>query len=227
MVYNLIPNLCLLCRCFSDGGLLCRDCDAVLPRLGRACRHCALPLQHGDVCGRCLRKPPPVTVSVAPLRYESWTRGLMHRFKFGGDLRIGCLLADYLCEKVRVTYRAQALPQAILPVPLHASRLRERGFNQAVELAKPIARVLQRPVLWDAATRCHATHDQIGLSALARRRNVRHVFAIHETMPAHIAIIDDVVTTGATILALAQQARRAGATQIDVWCVARTVGNFQ
>jgi ComF family protein len=160
---------------------------------------------------------------VAPLRYESWSKNLIHRFKFERDLRAGHYLASCLAEAVATAYSDQPLPQLLLPVPLHTQRLYHRGFNQAIEIAQTLARQFSLPLARESVTRHKNSVDQIGLSALARRRNVRGVFALAQLLPAHIAIIDDVVTTGATVLELAKCARQHGAEQIDVWCVARTV----
>jgi len=198
-----------------------------MPWLGPGCVRCALPLTgvSDGVCGRCLRKPPPLQHSIAALRYESWASALIHQFKFHRDLRVGRLLSDSLASLVAAHYRERALPQLILPVPLHPQRLYERGFNQALELAKPLSQQFKITLPLTAATRLKNAADQIGLSALARRRNVRGVFQINAALPRHIAIIDDVVTTGATVLELAKTARRHGAEIIDVWCVARTTIN--
>ncbi len=226
MVYNLLPNLCLLCRCHSDDGLLCRWCHQAMPWLGPACRCCALPLsQAADLCGRCLHKPLPVARSVALFRYDSWASALIHRFKFNQQLRIGHYLSASLIDAVRQAYVDDVMPAAIVPVPLHAQRLTERGFNQALEMAKPISHALALPLLRDTVQRTGATRDQIGLSALERRRNVRGVFEINGQLPKHIVLVDDVVTTGATVLALAKLAKRQGAERVDVWCVARTTIN--
>lgn len=223
MVYNLLPTLCLLCRCFSENGQICHDCEQALPALGQACVHCALPISAGTQCGRCLRKAPLIAKSTSPLRYESWTKGLISRFKFNRDLSVGHYLSRCLARSIEHHYRDDHLPLAIIPVPLHAQRLYERGFNQSVELAKPLAKQFSIPLMRHAVERHGAHVDQIGLSALARRRNVRGVFQVVDALPAHIVIIDDVVTTGATVLELAKQAHKNGATRIDVWCVARTV----
>ena len=233
MVYKWLEPLCPLCRCPAEQGAgLCAVCRADLPWLGHACRRCALPLPlaAGDTCGPCLRRPLPVERTLCALRYEAPVSGLVTGFKFQRNLAAGAALSGLLLETVqRALTKADAafpnasIPDAILPVPLHRSRLRQRGYNQAAELARPLANALQRPLLTAPVQRVLATADQIGLSALQRRRNLRNAFAITGTLPAHVAIVDDVLTTGATVLALARALRKAGVTQVSVWCVARTV----
>ena len=116
----------------------------------------------------------------------------------------------------------QPLPEAILPVPLHSTRLRERGFNQALELARPMAQALALPLLIHHSQRTRATVAQTSLSAKQRRKNIRGAFQVTQPLPArHIAIVDDVMTTGQTINELAKTLRKAGATHIDVWVCAR------
>lgn len=224
MVYKWLDALCPLCRCPTEGqASLCLVCRADLPWLGHACRRCALPLPAtaGDTCGPCLRRPSPVDRTICALRYQAPVSGLVAGFKFQRNLAAGAALASLLADAVCRT--GEPAPDAILPVPLHPSRLRSRGYNQAVELAKPLAAMLNRPLLTRGVHRVLATADQIGLSALQRRRNLRNAFRIDHALPAHIAIVDDVLTTGATVLTLARALRAAGAQQISVWCLARTV----
>lgn len=116
------------------------------------------------------------------------------------------------------------LPQAILPVPLHQKRLQERGFNQALELVRPFAQKRGIPLLVNVCVRHRYTPDQVGLTALQRRRNLRGAFALREHgLPAHIAIVDDVITTGATALNLARLLKRAGVQTLQLWTLARTL----
>jgi ComF family protein len=113
------------------------------------------------------------------------------------------------------------MPQALVPVPLHVSRLRQRGFNQSIELFLPVARAMGIPLLREVVIRHRATSSQVGLSRSQRRRNLRGAFVVRESLPEHVAIVDDVVTTGTTVNELARVLRRAGVERIDVWSVAR------
>jgi ComF family protein len=199
---------------------LCRDCAAELPRNRHCCARCALPLPAAAaLCGRCQRKPPPWDAAWAPFRYGWPLDRLESRFKFGRDLAAGRALTMLWQAEPRPT----ALPQLILPVPLHRRRLRQRGYNQALELARPLARAFALPLRHDLLRRQRETRAQTELDARHRRRNVRGAFAVPDgvAVPAHVAILDDVMTTGATLAECARVLKRAGATRVDVWALAR------
>ncbi|WP_049620686.1 ComF family protein [Frateuria defendens] len=217
----LLPWRCLLCGAAGAEGLdLCAACAAELPRNASCCARCALPLPTPAVlCGRCQRHAPPWAAAWAPFRYAWPLDRLERRYKFGGDLASGRTLAALWREAPRPI----DLPQLILPVPLHARRLRERGYNQALELARPLAQAFGVPAQADALRRVRITAAQTELDALARRRNVRGAFALREglALPAHVALLDDVLTTGATLAECARVLRRAGVARVDVWALAR------
>jgi len=134
------------------------------------------------------------------------------------------LFGALLAERVRNNYRDQSFPECIIPVPLHAQRLRERGFNQALELARATAKQLLVPVEWQSCRRIRATPAQSQLLAAQRAANLKNAFQIIKPFRhKHVAIIDDVVTTGHTVTELSKALQRAGVERIDVWCVARTI----
>jgi ComF family protein len=168
-----------------------------------------------------VKVPPPFASAWAPFRYCHPLDLLEARFKFRSDLAAGRALSSLLIERVRAD--APALPDAIVPVPLHRARLRSRGYNQALELARPLAHALGIPIRHDLLLRTRATHAQSALDAKARRRNVRGAFALvdHALLPAHVALFDDVMTTGATLREAALALRRAGVARVDVWVLAR------
>jgi len=141
------------------------------------------------------------------------------RFKFGGDLAAGRVLAKAWCGSAAPA----DLPQAIVPVPLHRARLRSRGYNQSLELAGPLSKSLRIPLLRDGLRRTRATTAQSELTAVQRRRNVRGAFAAHfdGDVPRHIAVLDDVFTTGATLTECARVLKRVGVERVDVWALAR------
>ncbi|MBS0432905.1 MAG: ComF family protein [Proteobacteria bacterium] len=215
------PSRCLLCGGRGENGIdLCADCARNLPRNDRRCTRCALPLETpAALCGRCQRRAPPWDSAWAPFRYAWPLDRLESRFKFGADLAAGRLLVSlwHACDP------PGERPHAIVPVPLHRARLRTRGYNQALELAKPLAKSLGLPLLRDALRRTRATDAQSELSAIARRRNVRGAFAAHfgDDVPQHVAILDDVFTTGATLGECARVLKRAGVARVDAWALAR------
>lgn len=220
-------QLCICCTCFTERRAgICDACSAELPWLGHACRVCAIPLVHlsAQMCGPCSRGRLPIERSNCLFHYAAPINRLITRFKFHADLTVGHHLAHWFAEKVK----PDILPDAIIPMPLHPARLRQRGFNQALELVKPIALQLGVPVLADSCKRVVNTPDQIGLSALQRRRNMRNAFICtpKQPLPAHVAVFDDVVTTGATVLSLVRTLRRAGVQRLDVWALARATGRI-
>jgi len=216
-----LPLRCLLCGAAGADGIdLCADCAAELPRNRSCCMRCALPLATpAQLCGECQRHAPPWDAAWAPFRYGWPLDRLESRYKFGADLAAGRVLSTlWRREPCPVD-----LPQLLLTVPLHRSRLRRRGYNQALELARPLARSLGVPLHHDALQRIRQTDAQTELDALGRRRNVRGAFALRAdiTLPAHVAILDDVMTTGATLAECARVLRRAGVSRVDVWALAR------
>jgi ComF family protein len=218
----LFPSSCLLCGApGEDNRDLCAACRRSLPWRGAACARCAAPLAQIEaaVCGRCLRAPPAFDASLIPLHYRTPLDWLIQGFKFNQKLPAGRLLGQLLAE--HLAQRIERPPELILPVPLHPQRLRERGYNQSLMLAKPIARRLGVPLEPGLIVRQRATASQSLLSADERRRNVRGAFAIIQPLRVHhIAIVDDVVTTGSTVNELARELRRAGAKRIEIWALA-------
>jgi ComF family protein len=220
---TLLPTQCLLC---GAGGTsftnLCTGCAAELPRLNSACRLCAAPLAHPGLCPACQRQPPPYVRARCALHYAVPVSHLVQALKFQGRLAaaepLGGLLAAHLNRVL------ETRPQAIVPVPLHPARLRTRGFNQSVEIGRRVAKDLGVPLLARAAHRVRATPPQSGLgSRTERRRNVRGAFAAGPALCglAHVAVLDDVLTTGATVSELSVVLHRAGVHQVEVWAVAR------
>jgi ComF family protein len=216
-----LPSHCLLCGAGGQGNLsLCAACAEEMPRNATCCARCALPLETpAALCGRCVRRAPPWDAAWAPFRYEWPLAQLESRFKVGGDLAAGRTLAWLWVGSPRPL----ELPEAIIPMPLHRARLRRRGYNQALELAGPLAGHFDVPLLRDAVQRTRATDAQTELSAVQRRRNVRGAFTVRAgaSIPQHVAMLDDVCTTGATLTECARVLKRAGVARVDVWALAR------
>ena len=211
---------CFLCR-GAARGLLCDDCGAELPRLqGPRCPRCALASPGGAVCGRCLARPPRYDATVAALAYEFPADVLVHSLKFRGELALAPLLGALLRNA------AAGLPRVdcVLPVPLSRRRLAERGYNQAVELARPLALAAGAPLELFACERSRDTPQQADLPWSERAKNVRGAFrCARELAGKSIAVVDDVMTTGATLDELAGALKDAGATRVVNWVVARTL----
>lgn len=211
---------CMVCgEAGQDGRDLCRACHSALPWQGPACLRCALPLSSPGTCGACLQRPPPLTETRAVFDYAFPLDRLLPRLKFHRDLASGRVLVQVMA--VRCAELTQ--PDALLPVPLHRGRLRRRGYDQALELTRPLAHALKLPVLDGVLERTRSTSAQSRLDADARNRNVRAAFrlVVDEPLPAHIALVDDVMTTGATLHAAARALLAGGAQRVDAWICAR------
>lgn len=200
---------------------LCEPCARALPWLGHACARCALPLPGGTLCPACLRRPPPQQAAFAALRYAAPADRLVGELKFGRRIAHARLLGA-LGARALVAAPGWQAPAAFVPVPLHHVRLRTRGFDQALELARELGRRLGVPV-WDGAARTRATTPQTDLPAAARRRNLRGAFALRQAPPGGtLAVVDDVMTTGATVQELARTLLAGGAERVIVTVIART-----
>ena len=216
---TLFAPRCLLC---TEPGLsgqnLCAECRGALPWNDRACLHCAIPLPAPGACGECLQQPPPLAETHAAFLYGFPLDRLVPRLKFHNDLAAGRLLAQWMAPAFAGCER----PGALVPVPLHRTRLRERGYDQALELARPLARRLRLPLRTDLLARVRHTPAQSELDAAARRRNLQGAFRVARgPLPAHVVLFDDVMTTGATLHAAAIALRTAGVARVDAWICAR------
>lgn len=231
----LFPAICPVCHARSDDRRrrpFCAACWAELPLLtDPGCPSCGrgfVGLPAGLRCDDCRRRPPPFTCARAVAAYRDGMRAAIHALKYGRRTPVGVPLAALLAER-----GAPLLPadpdgapafDAIVPLPLHAARLAERGFNQAEVLATPCAAAWGRPLLPQALARVRPTQPQTELDADARRRNVAGAFAVRR--PAEVAgrrllLVDDVLTTGATVWAAARALRQGGAASVGVLVLAR------
>lgn len=218
-----LPQRCELCAAASGDELLCRACGDSLPRLGPACPVCALPVASEAVCGSCLSDPPPFAATLAPFAYAFPIDRLMHAFKYHGRLALGQWAADAILAE-RGRRAAASPPDRLIALPLAAERQRERGYNQAFEIARAIAQRLRVPLLRKGAHRVRGAPPQAALPWSERARNVRGAFACEIDLSGMtIAVVDDVMTTGASLAEFARVLKAAGATRVENWVVARTL----
>lgn len=219
----LFPPLCTLCGGHGERGRdLCPGCAGDLPVVKATCVQCSAPLPLSGMCGYCQRRPPAFDRTVAAFHYLPPLDAMIKRLKFNGDLRLARLLGSLMVDHLGGS--EAVLPDVIVPVPLHVQRLRERGFNQALELARPIAERFGAPLDWRHVVRTRATDPQSELPAKLRSRNVKGAFSVAPEFAAQrVAIVDDVMTTGHTVNELAATLRRAGVVDISVWVCARAV----
>lgn len=215
----LFGGSCILCRGAAQS-LLCGPCDADLPRLGADhCPRCALASPGGAVCGRCLARPPAFDATVAALAYDFPADALVQSLKFRGELALAPLLGGLVAARAR----GAGPVDAVVPVPLSARRLRERGFNQALEIAREAAARTGARLAPQLCARTRETEAQFELPVDARERNVRSAFdAPAAAAGLSVAVVDDVMTTGATLQEVALALKRAGAARVVNWVVART-----
>ena len=212
---TIFGGTCFLCR-GAARELLCADCTAELPRLDAAvCPRCSLASPAAALCGRCLADPPGFDATVAALWYRFPTDVLVQALKFRGELALAAFLAAILGKRL-----AGDEPDFVVPVPLSAARLRERGYNHAAEIAR---RLPGRRLELDLCQRTRDGRPQMELPFAERQRNVRNAFAVRRPLDgATVAVVDDVMTTGATLGEIARTLKAAGAARVVNWVVART-----
>ncbi|MCH9638942.1 MAG: ComF family protein [Betaproteobacteria bacterium] len=211
---------CLLCG-ISTNQDFCNACFSNLPRLpDNHCPICLRAVISKSRCGVCIADPPKFTRTIAALRYAFPVDALIHALKYQANLPIAPILAKLLCQYIGTTQ----LPDLIIPMPLHPNRLKERGFNQALEISRYIAKQYNVPLLLDGCKRIKHTAPQMGLPWKSRHKNIRNAFACKvELSGMHVAVIDDVMTTGATLNELAKVLNKQGASEISNWIVSRAL----
>ncbi|MBK9444941.1 MAG: ComF family protein [Betaproteobacteria bacterium] len=216
----LLPQDCQLCASPSGDDLLCPACAAELPRLPKtACPRCALASPAGETCGRCQRHPPHFDRLIACYPYSFPVDRLIQRLKYGHQLALTAWFGQQLAAAC-----ATLTFDRIVPMPLHLGRLAERGFNQATEISRTLARERAMTIDNGCCERVRATTPQEGLTLRERRRNLRNAFACNSDLNGeHVLLVDDVVTTGASVNECARTLRLHGASEITVLTVARTL----
>ena len=229
-----LPPRCVLCRRPGQPPAydLCADCEAEIPLVPDPCRRCGLPRDaeagasdHG--CAQCRALDLPYSRCVAPWAYEFPVTQLVQALKYQGALAharvFGTRMAMHALDEANGPWRATAL---LVPMPLHTSRLVERGFNQSHEIARVVSRLLDLPLAAAGLRRIRSTAPQVGLSRRERAGNLSGAFAADPGLVAgqHVVLLDDVVTTGSTVIEAASTLRAAGAASIAVWAVARALG---
>jgi ComF family protein len=225
---KLLPTTCLVCGAPGmEQWDLCDPCYQSLPDNEAACSMCGIPLPDASanelICGHCLLHPPPYHHCIAGWRYEPPMDYFVLGLKFNKDLTFARLMASLLAHRLLKHFNNQKhKPEVILPVPLHAKRLRQRGFNQAAEIAKILSRKLHLPLDMKACSRPKMTLPQAELPADERKRNMSKAFVYQPASPySRVAIVDDVMTTGHTVNELAKTIQKHHKTIIDVWVCAR------
>lgn len=215
-----LQGICLFCRQATDQALLCHYCAEELPLLDHHCRLCGTPMAGKEnICGHCQLQPPVWDFLHILADYQFPLIGLIHQLKYQHRPLPAVLFGKMLAE---IYPEEEPKPEVILPVPLHWRRQWQRGYNQAQELARPINKYLNIPVDMQLLQRKRATKVQAGLSRVLRQSNLKDAFQIRPHHYQHVALLDDVVTTGATVTALVRLLKESGCQRIDVWAICRT-----
>ncbi len=220
------PNVCLVCdgKGVNDFDL-CQRCYDNLPWIKYACQRCALPLTSSDsiVCGACSNRELSFDHAFSAFQFEGFIRDAVYQFKFNQKLNYGKLLAQLLLNQI-ISKKIE-IPDVVIPVPLHKNRIRSRGYNQALEIARIVSMHVDCDFFYDAIYRNRDTSVQMELPAKQRAKNVKGAFSLKNYSGKfnnkHVCVIDDVMTTGNTVNEVSKCLKLAGASKIDVWCVAR------
>lgn len=222
---SLLPPTCILC---NNPGFnrwdICYDCYNQLPWAQHQCPRCAAFLANTSLldlpCGTCQQQAPAFDRTIAVFKYQHTIRYLVTHLKFNTQYKHARLLGSLLAEAFS---KSAERPEAIIPMPLHPNRFKERGFNQSIEIARVVSKQLQMPLLLNHCIRHRDTLHQTHLTQTKRRENVRNSFALIKPVPVkHVAILDDVMTTGSTLHELALVLKNAGVKRVDAWACART-----
>lgn len=228
-LFPLSGGQCVACLQPNADFGLCSPCRQDLPLNDQHCRCCALPLAFAGkelICGQCLKDPPPFSRIVAPWRYRFPVDGMIQRFKYNGQRAYARPLIHDLTDQLMLMLETnpEHRPDLLLASPMHPARRRKRGFNQAADITEYISRQSGIPWCTDLVVRSRRTRPQRGLSRDDRLANLRGIYQVTRSPPARIAIVDDVVTTGATARSLTEALLDAGAQDVQIWALARTPG---
>lgn len=215
------PALCLGCaHGLEVGQYFCANCLAELKLIINPCSLCGLENKtSGNHCTTCLHKPPEWQKLVAPMNYQGLARDLLIQLKFSQSLHLASSLVNAVVHHFQASKPA---PQVLFPVPLHRKRLFSRGYNQAFEIARSLSHLLDIPVDTGALRRTRETDSQTGLSASQRQKNIRNAFDYQASRSwSHVAVIDDIITTGSTAGEITRVLHRGGVQNVEIWGLAR------
>jgi ComF family protein len=217
----MLPQDCLLCAARAHALPLCKACERALPyHDAPACPQCAHATAHGRVCGECLSYPPSFDATLTAFDYGFPVDTLVHQIKYHNNLALVDFIASGLLRKLHSAEK----PDRIFAMPLHSARLQERGFNQSVEIAKSVIKQWKVPLQLSGYQRVKDTKEQAQLPWKERHANVRGAFTCDlDLRGKHIAVVDDVMTTGATLNEFASMLKKSGAEKVSAYVVARTL----
>ena len=221
--YLLDPCLCIGCgQSLKPSQHFCSVCASQLVCIDSACHLCGLENNNsGSICAACLYDPPRWQKIIAPLIYRGFGRDLLIQLKFGESLYLANSLVSSLIDHFQPS---GPYPEVLIPVPLHQNRLIHRGYNQAFEIADIMSRLLDIPIDTQALQRVRHTESQLGLSANQREKNILKAFRYESVLNySHVAVVDDIVTSGSTANEITKTLHRAGVTNVEIWGLARVL----
>lgn len=221
LAHALLPQRCLLCGAASGNFPLCADCHSGLPRHAMPiCSVCALPTPMGGVCDTCLQHPPAFDATRAAFTYSFPLDALLKTLKYSGQLIVTDIVADELATMLATT----PPPDLLIPMPLHPTRLQQRGFNQAMEISRRLTKLSGCTLSPDSVIRIRHSEPQASLPLAQRAKNVQGVFAVTQDLSGKsVAILDDIMTSGASLNELAKTLKKAGVVRVECWVAARTL----
>lgn len=217
------PTVCLLCKQYQrDAQFICKECLCLFKSIKYGCKYCACPLPdaHFPVCGACSTKQPDFDRAIIAYPYEEPLRTLIHQFKYQEKLYLVSFLSQLMLPFLK---ECDEIPQCLIPVPMHPQRLKQRGFNQAAVLTKSLAKKMHIPYQLQGCQKIINTKPQASLDKKQRAKNLRQAFTVNTLPYQHIALVDDLLTTGNTANELARAFKKKGVLRVDVWCCARAV----
>ena len=218
----IFPNYCPACLSAVSGTGLCHNCLSSLASLGPSCRICLAPIEQPEknVCVRCAAGVPFDRV-IALTRYMPPLSDLICRLKYRRQIYLAKVLGTLLA--IHIKKHCRTLPELLVTVPLHKQRIRQRGFNQAVEIARTVVAQLDLKADYQCVEKTKATPLQTTLNARQRRRNLKGAFRLRYPVHAKsVVVLDDVMTTGTTVSEIASLLKANGVSRVEVWTLART-----
>ncbi len=227
-VWSIAQSLLLPARCFScnrplmTNKSLCQSCHHSLKILKNYCKSCGESIGHGISCGPCIIKPKPYDRFIGMYEYDGLIKSLLFDYKYNLNLSLSRCFAEILVPIIKNHYQYTSWPNLFIPMPAHPKKIRQRGFNPTLEIAKIIEKSIPSTMNYRMAKRTKLGRPQSSLPLNMRAKNVRNVFEAQPSLPAHIAVFDDVMTSGETMSSLCKCLKRQGIQRLDIWVLART-----
>lgn len=218
-----LPSICTLCNQLHDDSLaVCSFCTELINPLGPCCEQCAYPLPDTNypLCGQCIQKPPYFDAAFIGYTFDEPLRSLLHQFKYHHGIYLNSFLSSLMLQSLKIIPKAS---QCLIPVPMHAKKLKQRGFNQAALLAKNLAHCLKIPYNLTSCQKIINTQPQAGLNGEQRQKNLKGAFDSKPIPFEHVILVDDLLTTGSTANEIALSLKNSGVQRVDIWCCARAI----